>query len=302
MQDIDRAFKTVLTLKPDCVLDLLFGSQRQTKLKEITDPQINIPELRADKALIVEDDGKIYYLLCEAMIQPDRSELPTFALKALGMQYMFGDPVIVVIVYLEKSKYAIFPDSFENRVGNLSNQFVLAKILLWEHEIRILNGELKEFAPFLPLFYEQPDPGLMDVQQNLLAQIPDSKLQADLIATAIIVDIRSWGTQAVLAKFAKEVNMLKETSIVQDWLTQSLQEGWQKGQQEGWQKGQQEGKFSLLQIILAQKLGTISPELSYKLHQLSSEQLDQLGVALLNINSLQELQAWLSNGAAQEAH
>jgi hypothetical protein len=38
------------------------------------------------------------------------------------------------------------------------------------------------------------------------------------------------------------------------------------------------------------------------LHQLSSEQLDQLGVALLNINSLQELQAWLSNGAAQEAH
>jgi predicted transposase YdaD len=88
--------------------------------------------------------------------------------------------------------------------------------------------------------------------------------------------------------------MLKETSIVQDWLTQS--------QQEGWQKGQKEGKFSLLQIILAQKSGTILPHLSNKLHQLSSEQLDRLGVALLNINSQQELQAWLSNGAAQESH
>jgi hypothetical protein len=306
MQDIDRAFKTVLALKPDCVMNLLFGSQRQTVLKEITDPQINVPELRADKALVIEDCGKTCYLLCEAMIQPDRSELPTFALKALGMQYMLGKPVIVVIVYLEKGKYTAFPESFENRVGHLSNQFVLAKILLWEHEARILSGELKEFAPFLPLFYEQPDPGLMDVQQSLLAQISDPKLHADLIATAIVVDIRTWGTQLVLAKFAKEVNMLKETSVVQDWLTQSQQEGWQKGQQEGWQKGQQEGqkegKFSLLQIILAQKLGTISPDLSSKLHQLSSEQLDRLGVALLNINSQQELQAWLSNGAAQELH
>jgi hypothetical protein len=294
MQDIDRAFKTILTLKPDCILDLLFGSQRQTTLKEITDPQINVPELRADKALIVEDGGETCYLLCEAMLQPDRSELPTFALKALGMQYMLGKPVLVVIVYLEKGKYTAFPDSFENRVGSLSNQFVLVKILLWEHEARILNGELVELAPFLPLFYEQPDPALMDVQQNLLSQISDPKLQADLIATAIIVDIRAWGTLVVLAKFAKEVNMLKETSIVQDWLTQS--------QQEGWQEGQKEGKFSLLQIILAQKLGTISPELSYKLHQLSSEQLDRLGVALLNINSQQELQAWLSNGASQESH
>ncbi len=84
--------------------------------------------------------------------------------------------------------------------------------------------------------------------------------------------------------------MLRETSIVQDWLTQSQQEG------------QKQGKLSLLQIILAQKLGAISPELSSKLYKLSSERLDRLGVALLNINSQQELQAWLSNGAAQESH
>lgn len=92
--------------------------------------------------------------------------------------------------------------------------------------------------------------------------------------------------------------MLKETSIVQDWLTQSQQEGWQKGRQEG----QKEGKLSLLQIILAQKLGALSPERSNKLYQLNSDQLDRLGVALLNINSQQELQAWLSNGATQELH
>jgi len=28
MQEIDHAIKVTLTLKPDCVLDLIFGSQR----------------------------------------------------------------------------------------------------------------------------------------------------------------------------------------------------------------------------------------------------------------------------------
>jgi hypothetical protein len=117
MQDLDWAFKTALTLKPDCFLDLLFGSRRQTKLKEITDPQINVPELRADKALVIEDGGEICCLLFEAMLKPDRSELPTFALKALGMQYVLEKPVIAVIVYLQKGKYTTFPGSFENRIG-----------------------------------------------------------------------------------------------------------------------------------------------------------------------------------------
>ena len=80
--------------------------------------------------------------------------------------------------------------------------------------------------------------------------------------------------------------MLKESSIVQDWLTES----------------QKQGRLSVLQIILSQKLGALSPELLSKIYQLNGEELDRLSTALLNINSQQELQAWLSNGAMQEAH
>jgi len=64
MQEIDHAIKITLTLNPDCVLDLIFGSQRQTKLKGLADAQINIPELRADKMLLVEEGAKQYYILC----------------------------------------------------------------------------------------------------------------------------------------------------------------------------------------------------------------------------------------------
>ncbi len=133
-------------------MDLTFGSQRKTKLKEIADPQINIPELRADKAVIVEEQGKEYCIIYEAMLQPDQ----------------------------------------------------------------------------------------------------------------------------------KELKMLKETSIVQEWLTES----------------QQEGKLSLLEVILAQKLGALSPELMKKLQKLNDAQLNRLGLALHRINSRKALQAWLQNGAS----
>ncbi len=297
MQEIDRAFKTVLTLKPDCLLDLLFGSQRQTYFKEIADPQINIPELRADKMLLVEDHGELFYLLCEAMIQPDINALSTFALKALGHQYMLNKPTLAVIIYLEKGNYATFPDNFETRLGALSNRFVLSKILLWEHEARIVSGELKEWAPFLSLFYAQPDPVVMDVQKGLLSQISDPKLQADLMATAMVLDGRAFGTELVMAKFANEVNMLKDTSIVQGWLAESRQEGQQIGQQ----IGQREGKLAVMQSLLAKKFDSLPPTLFLQMQRLSNEQLDRLILAFLDINSQEELHAWLANGIADSA-
>ena len=209
MQEIDRAIKTVLTLKPDCFLDLIFGSQRRARLKALSDSQINIPELRADKMMLVEEGSESYYLLCEAVVQPDASALPVFALKALGHQYILKKPTLVVIVYLEQGNYATFPDSFANSVGNLSNQFRLQKILLWEHEDRILNGELKELAPFLPLFHKQPDTNIIAVQKRLLQKISDPKLQADLMATAMVVDVRAFGPEVVKTKFGSVKSSMK---------------------------------------------------------------------------------------------
>jgi hypothetical protein len=60
------------------------------------------------------------------------------------------------------------PDGFENRIGGLSTQFQCTKILLWEHEARILSGELKEFTPFLGLFRKQPDPAVIPVQKKII--------------------------------------------------------------------------------------------------------------------------------------
>jgi predicted transposase YdaD len=133
----------------------------------------------------------------------------------------------------------------------------------------------------------------MDVQKDLLAQVSDPKLQADLMATAIVVDIRSFGTQIVLAKFAKEVNMLKDTSIVQGWISE--------GRQEGQQIGQREGKLAVIQSLLVKKFGPLSPTVLLQLQRLSNERVDRLTLAFLDINCQEELQAWLRNGASDSS-
>jgi len=92
--------------------------------------------------------------------------------------------------------------------------------------------------------------------------------------------------------------MLKETSIVQEWLAESEQKGEQKGERKGERKGLKKGKLSLLEVILAQKLGALSPELMRKLQKLNDAQLNRLGLALHRINSRKALQAWLQNGAS----
>jgi len=296
MQEIDHAIKTLLTRKANIILDLAFGSRRTITLKGLADSQINIPELRADKALIVEDRGKISYLICEAMLQPKRNKLLSFALKTLGNQYLLKKPSLLVILYLEQGKYTSFPNGFENRLGDLATQFTCSTILLWEHEARILNGELKEFAPFLPLLHRRRDPRIIKVQKKLLAQLSDPELREDLTAATILVDIRAFGAKVVFSEFTKkELSMLKETSFVQDWLTESLQ----KGEREGKREGKLEGKLSVIEIILKQKLGALSPRLRSQLQKLDDKKLDRLTVKLQQITSEKDLQAWLKNGVSR---
>ncbi len=297
MHEIDRAFKAVVALQPNCILDLLFGKERNVVLKEISDPQINLPELRGDKTLVVEENGEERYLLLEAMVHPEPEKLATFALKALGIQYLQQRATVIVIVYLEKGRYASFPASFENRAGGFANHYQLARVLLWEHEARILSGELKELAPFLALLQEQPDPAIIDKQKELLGQVHDAKLQSDLLAVAIVIDARTFGYDVVLEKFKKEVNMLKETSIVQEWLDESYKAGELKGEI----KGELKGKRLLLQNVLMQRFGLLSPEVLLRLQLSSNEQLDRLGAVVLRLNSIEELRAWLSNGAEQHS-
>jgi hypothetical protein len=55
MFEIDRAIKVLLGNYPEKCLDLFFGHDREVVFQGVEDPQINIPERRADKVWLVKE-------------------------------------------------------------------------------------------------------------------------------------------------------------------------------------------------------------------------------------------------------
>jgi len=138
------------------------------------------------------------------------------------------------------------------------------------------------------------------VQRKLLTQPPNQKLREGLMAATILVDIRVFGMKIVEAEFTKkELNMLKKTSLVQGWLNDSEIKGRQEGKREGRQEGRQEGKLSVVEILLKQKLGVLSPRLRGQLQKLDGKKLDRLTLRLQQMSNRRDLQAWLKNGASR---
>jgi predicted transposase YdaD len=61
------------------------------------------------------------------------------------------------------------------------------------------------------------------------------------------------------------------------------------------EEGRQEGEANLVLRLLNRRIGGISAELSAKLSSLSLENLENLGEALLDFQSVEDLEQWLEN-------
>ena len=63
--------------------------------------------------------------------------------------------------------------------------------------------------------------------------------------------------------------------------------------QEILQTGRKEGEATLVLRQLTRRFGTLAPELQAQISQLSIAQLEELGEALLDFSSMQDLIGWL---------
>ena len=64
-------------------------------------------------------------------------------------------------------------------------------------------------------------------------------------------------------------------------------------------KGRQEGKEELVVRQIQRRIGVLSSETAKRLEALNSDQLNDLGVALLDFTSKEDLENWLSGIKAQ---
>jgi predicted transposase YdaD len=102
-----------------------------------------------------------------------------------------------------------------------------------------------------------------------------------------------------LIQYEQEKAMPHLTSIeeldLKEIRQEGLEKGLEKGRLEGRQEGRQEGRYQTICRLLDRRWGKLSAALDEQLRGLSSEQLDLLAEALLDFQSLADLEAWLRN-------
>ena len=171
------------------------------------------------------------------------------------------------------------------------------------HRYRVIRVWEQDPAPLLA------NPGLLplavlartDAPTSLLQQvatrvdmIEERKQKSDISAyTEILAGLKF--DKDLIRRFLRE-ELMRESVIYQEILQQGRQEGLQEGRQQGLQEGQQQGEATLvLRQLTRRRLGQLAPEMRSQIQQLPVEQLEELGEALLDFSSMQDLMGWLEN-------
>ena len=87
---------------------------------------------------------------------------------------------------------------------------------------------------------------------------------------------------------------LREADVTQ---TRFYKEVIQIGRQEGRQEGEQIGEVNLIVRLLSRRFGALSPAQVSQIRSLSIPQLESLGEALLDFQSLGELDSWFQDNS-----
>ncbi len=92
-----------------------------------------------------------------------------------------------------------------------------------------------------------------------------------------------------LVTFEEENRMPYVTSIER----MAKEDGFEKGLEKGLEKGREQGSATLLLRILTRKFGSLPEDVQQQIRQLKLEQSQELGEALLDIKSVEDLGIWL---------
>jgi predicted transposase YdaD len=131
--------------------------------------------------------------------------------------------------------------------------------------------------PFAILAQAEEQENLLRQIAQKIEQISDSREQSNLAAsTASLAGL-------VLNKDISQ-QLLRKDIMKESVIYQEIKE-----------EGRQEGAVNLLLRLLNRRIGEISAELSANIQSLSLENLENLGEALLDFQSVEDLEQWLEN-------
>jgi len=191
-----------------------------------------------------------------------------------------------VVIFLKPTiSEVVFTEQFA--VGNTVHRYRVIRI--WEQDPTPLLAN----PALLPLAVLSRTNAPTSLLQQVAAQvelIKERKQRREISAyTEILAGLKF--NKDLIRRFLRE-ELMRESVIYQEIQQQAKQQGREEGRQEGIQEGLQR-EINLVLRQLARRLGQSSPELLEQIQQLPVAQLEELGEALLDFTSVQDLTDWL---------
>jgi len=186
---------------------------------------------------------------------------------------------------------------------HLEDPTLLHIVELKDQECRVFYEKLKFIYIELPKFTKTIDTLTthFDKWLYLLRHLPDLQDPPTPLQENIFLQVFE---TAALAKFSVEEIRAYENSlkyyrdmhgVIKTARNEGIQEGREQGIQEGRKQGIQEGQRSLILKLLTRRLGTLPPSLLSRLNRLCLQTLEDLSEALLDFQTIADLETWLSS-------
>lgn len=246
---------------------------------QLSPSELSLEPIRADALILLESDQIILHL--EFQTDPD----PKMSFRMLDYRTRVyrrfpKKTMRQVVIYLkETSSPLVRENAFI--LPNTRHEYEVLR--LWEIPAEKMLG----LSGLLPLANLGKTPNRPEILRQVAAKIDNIEGRTEksnlAAATAILAGL----------VLSKEIigSLLREEIMRESVIYQDIRES---GKAQGREEGRREEAVSLILRLLNRRLGEISSTLSQQIQELSLEQLETLGEALLDFTSLTDLTTWLS--------
>lgn len=244
--------------------------------------ELSLEPIRAD-ALILLESGQIILHL-EFQTDPD----PKMSFRMLDYRTRvyrrFPQKTMrQVVIYLKETSSPLVQEN-AFIIPNTRHEYEVLR--LWE----IPAEEMLGLSGLLPLANLGKTPNRPEILRQVAAKIDNIEGRTEksnlAAATAILAGLVL--SKEIIGSLLRE-EIMRESVIYQD----IRESGKAQGREEGREEGRREEAVSLILRLLNRRLGEISSTLGQQIRELSLEQLETLGEALLDFTSLTDLTTWL---------
>jgi predicted transposase YdaD len=272
----DNACKYLAEQYPAEFVSWLLSVQSQDL--QVLKTELTLEPIRADAVTFLKTSNQILHI--EFQTLPTSNPSISFRMLdySVRLKRQYRCDVEQVVIFLQATNDEIvFTEEYQDRTTS--------------HRYRVVRLWEQDSAPFLA------NPGLLplatltqtDSPQGLLAQvaeraatIPDRRQRQNIAGCAeILAGLRF--EKDLIRQFFRE-DIMRESVIYQDIL----------------QQGRRQEALSLVMRQLNRRLGEVNPAAIERVRGLSIEQLEELGVALLDFSNAADLMAWFTQQERRE--